>query len=81
MIFKPGDKNKILLAGIFVSSLLLLVMVFVFLIGEQNSLFEKRLTLYTKVTNAKNLKVGAPIQLKGIKVGQLAPWNLKTSIP
>ncbi len=72
MIFKPGDRRKIFLAGVFVSGLLLLVMIFIFLIGEQNALFEKRLTLHTKVTNAKNLKVGAPVQLKGIKVGTVA---------
>lgn len=77
MIFKPGDRRKILLAGVFVSALLLSVMAFVFLIGEQNALFEKRLTLYTKVTNAKNLKVGAPIQLKGIKVGTVSTMEFE----
>lgn len=72
MIFKPGDHRKILRAGIFVSALTASVMIFIFLIGEQNAVFEKRLTLHTKVNNAKNLKVGAPLQLKGIKVGTVA---------
>jgi len=77
MIFKPGDRRKIFLAGIFVSGLLILVMIFIFLIGEQNAFFEKRLTIHTQVNNAKNLKLGAPVQLKGIKVGTVTSIDFK----
>ncbi len=69
MMYKPGDKKKIIAAGSFVTFLALIIMIFIFLIGEQSGIFEKRILLTTQVTNAKNLKEGAPVQLKGVKVG------------
>jgi len=69
MVIEPRDKKNIVLSGIFVSSLLLVAMVFVFLLGQDSVLFQNKMTLKTKVKNVQNLKMGAIVQLKGIKVG------------
>jgi phospholipid/cholesterol/gamma-HCH transport system substrate-binding protein len=69
MVIEPRDKKNIVLSGIFVTTLLLVGMVFIFLLGGDSSLFQNKLTLKTKVKNVQNLKLGAVVQLKGIKVG------------
>jgi len=42
---------------------------FIFVLGIEGALFEPKITLYTQVQNAQNLKLGAAVQLRGIKIG------------
>ena len=55
--------------GMFVSAGLLLAMVTIFLIGSEHRFFERYYTLYANFQEIAGLRVGAPVQLAGIKVG------------
>ncbi|MBI2974099.1 MAG: MCE family protein [Deltaproteobacteria bacterium] len=64
------DREKIQIrVGIFVLLGLILGMYFIFMIGGEKQLFEQRYTLNTKFKDISGLRVGAPIQLAGLKVG------------
>ncbi|EQC44733.1 MlaD family protein [Bacteriovorax sp. Seq25_V] len=71
MQIRPHEKKNIVVAGVFVSALLLLSSTFVFFLSKDTSLFQKRFNIYAKVANAQNLKSGAFVQFKGIKVGNV----------
>jgi len=72
MIIRPKDKKNILLSGIFLFILIALTSVSVFLLSKDSSLFSKNIVLHTYVDNVQNLKQGAPVQLKGIKIGTVS---------
>ncbi len=55
--------------GVFVSVGLLLTMIMIFLLGGQNSLFERHYTLYVRFNNISGLRIGASVFLAGITVG------------
>lgn len=55
--------------GIFVMVGLVLAMYVIFMIGGEKQLFEPRFTLTTKFQDISGLRIGAPIQLAGLKVG------------
>lgn len=76
-MFKPTDKKNYLISGIFISILLAVVMVTIFMLNKQNPLFSRRIYLKTEVKNAQNLKEGAAVQLKGIKVGSVTSIEFK----
>lgn len=69
---RQHEKSNLLKAGIFVSAMLVIIMVFIFTLGSENALLERKIDLKTKVKNAENLKVGAVVQLKGLKVGSVS---------
>ncbi|OGQ49138.1 MAG: hypothetical protein A3I09_01915 [Deltaproteobacteria bacterium RIFCSPLOWO2_02_FULL_47_10] len=66
MLEKEKTQIKV---GIFVFAGLLLSMYAVFMIGGEKQLFESRYTLTTSFKDISGLRVGAPIQLAGLKVG------------
>lgn len=70
-MFKPSDKKNYLISGIFISVLLLVVMVTIFMLNKENPIFSSRLLIKTEVKNAQNLKEGAAVQLRGIKIGSI----------
>lgn len=72
MVLKPGDRLKIVKTGIFVASAFFIIAVSIFMLGSQNNVFSNNFELYLKVKNAQNLKGGAAVQLKGIKVGTVS---------
>lgn len=76
-MFKPSDKKNYLISGIFISILLVIVMVTIAMLNKQNPLFSSRIYLKTEVKNAQNLKEGAAVQLKGIKVGSVTSIDFK----
>jgi len=76
-MFKPTDRKNYLISGIFISILLLIVAVTIFMLNKQNPLFSRRIYLKTEVKNAQNLKEGAAVQLRGIKVGSVTSINFK----
>ncbi len=71
MQIRPHERKNIVIAGIFVSTLIGLTAIFVFFLSKDSSLFQKRFSIYAKVNNAQNLKTGAFVQFKGIKVGNV----------
>lgn len=64
------DKEKTQIkVGFFVFAGLLLAMYAIFMIGGEKQLFEPRYKLIAKFKDISGLRVGAPIQLAGLKVG------------
>ena len=55
--------------GIFVSLGLLLMMIVIFMIGSDRQLFQRHYKLYANFQSIAGLRVGAPVQLSGYKVG------------
>lgn len=55
--------------GLFVSLGLLLMMVVIFMIGSDRQLFQRHYKLYANFESIAGLRVGAPVQLSGYKVG------------
>jgi phospholipid/cholesterol/gamma-HCH transport system substrate-binding protein len=70
-MFKPSDRKNYLISGIFISILLLVVMVTIFMLNKENPIFSSRVMIRTEVKNAQNLKEGAAVQLRGIKIGSI----------
>ncbi len=69
MVLKPGDRTKIVRTGFFVSMALVIIGISIFMLGSENNVFSNNFDIYARVRNAQNLKNGAAVQLKGIKVG------------
>ena len=77
-MFKPSDKKNYLISGIFISILLLVVMITVFMLNKENPIFSSKVFIKTQVKSAQNLKDGAAVQLRGIKVGSVQVIEFKT---
>lgn len=76
-MFKPSDKKNYLISGVFISILLLVVMVTIFMLNKENPLFSSKIYIRTEVKSAQNLKEGAAVQLRGIKVGSVNSIEFK----
>ena len=66
---KPEQAKNTFKAGLFVSVLFLVVGSFIFVLGKNSNIFGSKNSYFTLVENAQNLKTGAIVQLRGIKVG------------
>ncbi len=77
MQVRPHELKNIIYTGIFVSVLLILTSVSIFFLGKENSVFEQKINLFVLVENAQNLKNGAFIQFKGIKIGTVTEISVK----
>lgn len=76
-MIKPNDKKNYLISGIFISILLSISMVTIFMLNKENALFSTRVYIFTEVKNAQSLKEGAAVQLKGIKIGSIKSIKFK----
>ncbi|MDO9181018.1 MAG: MlaD family protein [Bacteriovorax sp.] len=76
-MIKPNDKKNYLISGIFISILLSISCVTIFMLNKENPLFSRRVYIKTEVKNAQNLKEGAALQLKGIKIGSVSTIQFK----
>lgn len=76
-MIKPTDKKHYLIAGVFLSILLAIISVTVFMLNKENPIFSRRIYINTEVANAQNLKEGAALQLKGIKIGSVHSIHFK----
>lgn len=76
-MFKPTDKKNYLISGIFISALLVVVMVTIFMLNKENPFFSSKVYIKTEVKSAQNLKDGAAVQLRGIKVGSIQEISFK----
>jgi phospholipid/cholesterol/gamma-HCH transport system substrate-binding protein len=57
--------------GVFVAGALLVLMLAIFAIGQERSLFTPMTTLYTSFPDINGLVVGAPVRLAGVDVGRV----------
>lgn len=55
--------------GVFVAAGLVLAMVVIFMIGSTQRFFEKQFAVFAHFDTIAGLRVGAPVQLSGLKVG------------
>jgi phospholipid/cholesterol/gamma-HCH transport system substrate-binding protein len=76
-MYKPTDRKNYLISGIFISILLLVVMATIFMLNKENPLFSSKVYIKTQVNSAQNLKEGAAVQLRGIKVGSVSSIEFK----
>lgn len=77
-MIKPNDKKNYLISGIFISILLGVSMVTIFMLNKENSIFSSRVYIKTEVKSAQNLKDGAAVQLRGIKIGSVSSVQFKS---
>lgn len=76
-MFKPSNKKNYIFSGIFIFSLMLLITFTVLMINKENPMFSDDIIVHTEVSNVQNLKEGASIQLRGIRVGSVKEINIK----
>lgn len=76
-MYKPSDKKNYLIAGFFITILSIVSMATIFMLNKENPLFSSKYYVKVEVASAQNLKPGAAIQLKGIKVGSVSSINFK----
>jgi ABC-type transporter Mla subunit MlaD len=76
-MYKPSDKQNYIISGVFITILLSIVSVTIFMLNKENPFFSRKVSLKAEVKNAQNLKMGAAIQLKGIKVGSVSSIDFK----
>lgn len=76
-MIKPNDRKNYLISGIFISVLLGVSMVTIFMLNKENSIFSRRVYIKTEVKSAQNLKEGAAVQLRGIKIGSISTIEFK----
>jgi phospholipid/cholesterol/gamma-HCH transport system substrate-binding protein len=72
MIIRPKDKKNIFFSGVFLILTILLASSSIFMLSKDSSIFNKHIKLHTHVDNVQNLKLGASVQLKGIKIGTVS---------
>lgn len=77
-MIKPNDKKHYLVSGIFVSILTAIVMVTIFMLNKENAIFSRKIYINTEVKSAQNLKDGAAVQLRGVKVGSVSTIRFKS---
>lgn len=68
---RQRDKKNLVKVGIFLSALTFVLMIMVVLIGKETSFFDPKIDLYAKVKSVGNLKPGATVELRGIRVGSV----------
>lgn len=76
-MIKPTDKKNYLISGFFISALLSVSAVTIFMLNKENPFFSRRVYIKTEMKNAQNLKEGAALQLKGIKIGSVYSIQFK----
>jgi phospholipid/cholesterol/gamma-HCH transport system substrate-binding protein len=76
-MIKPSDKKNYLISGIFIFSLFVVVILTILLLDKENPLFSNNVFIKAEVKNAQNLKEGAAVQLRGIRVGVVKSIAIK----
>ena len=69
MTIKPQDVKNYIISGIFMGTGLFVAMIFIFMLSSESALFAPKIHLNAEVENAQNLRSGAAVQLRGIRVG------------
>lgn len=66
--------------GLFVAAGLALAMLTIFMLGSESRFFHRQYTLYSRFEDISGLRVGAPVQLAGIKVGYVDGIQLSSDL-
>jgi len=74
---RPSDIKNLIISGAFISILIIVASVTIFMLNKENPFFSQKIYIQTEVKSAQNLKPGAAIQLRGIKVGSVESINFK----
>ena len=69
MRFRQKDEKNFIKVGVFITLLTLVLTIMILSIGKENSFFESKIDLRARVESVSNLKPGAYVELKGIRVG------------
>lgn len=78
MINKKENYRNYIISGAFITLSFLILGVFVSILGKEKAIFSSSITVHTKLTNARNLKEGVVVYLRGIKVGSISSINFKS---
>jgi phospholipid/cholesterol/gamma-HCH transport system substrate-binding protein len=78
MIIRPQDKINILISGFFVTVALGIIAVSIFMLSSENNLLSRTISLHIEAQSAQNLKNGAEVQLRGIKIGSVSAIEVDT---
>src|SRR5690606_1676558 len=78
LVMRPEDRKSVIVTGAFVSLLLLVTAISLFLISKENKLFSMKATINTKVANAQGLRTGAAVHFKGIKIGSVSAIEIES---
>lgn len=76
MRFRKKDEKNLVKVGIFISALTAVLMVMIVSIGKENSIFNQKVNLISRVDDVKNLKPGCYVELKGIRIGTVNEINI-----
>ena len=76
-MYKQNERKYLIISGAFITLLLLLSFGTVFMLNKENPLFSSKKFIFIDVKNAQNLKNGAAVQLKGIKIGTVQAIQFK----
>lgn len=76
MRFRKKDEKNFVKVGIFISALTLVLAVMIVSIGKENSVFEAKVDLKARVPSVANLKAGAYVELRGIRVGNVTDTQI-----
>jgi phospholipid/cholesterol/gamma-HCH transport system substrate-binding protein len=66
---RAQDKSNLVKVGIFVTALCSVMAIMIVAIGKESSLFSPKAVIRAQVKNAENLKTGAVVELKGLRIG------------
>jgi len=82
---RPTKKKKTNWAevrvGIFMLISFFILILFVFKVSGAKTLFEKKVILFTYLPSISGLKVGAPVWLNGVEIGQVESITIEDKIP
>ncbi|MBY0515706.1 MAG: MlaD family protein [Bacteriovoracaceae bacterium] len=68
---RAKDRSNLVRVGIFVTGLTIVLMIMIAAIGKESALFEKKVMVRAQVLNAENLKPGASVELRGLRIGHV----------
>ncbi len=68
---RAKDKTNLIRVGIFVTGLTIVLMIMITAIGKESGLFDKKALITAHVQNAENLKTGAVVELRGLRIGHV----------
>ncbi len=82
---RPTKKKKVNWAevrvGVFMLVSFFILLLFVFKVSGAKTLFEKKVILYTYLPSISGLKIGAPVWLNGVEIGQVESIEIEDKIP
>jgi phospholipid/cholesterol/gamma-HCH transport system substrate-binding protein len=68
---RAQDKSNLIKVGLLLISLTVVLMIMVTAIGKESALFSRKALIRAQVKNAENLKAGAVVELRGLRIGHI----------